>query len=217
MAAAFGRGMPGWPGRPAPGRPWVMPNGLLPPARGGRAPVPGAPGRGAIGASGRTPPAGPGLGAAGRGPVPRSCAARTAASCSALSCAARNSAAATSMSWALVGFVTGEGAAVFLAGAVLRGGVGLTALAALPSPPAGAGAGATGAEDSNDARNRLATGASTVLEADFTYSPISVSLASTTLLSTPSSFASSCTRGLPATALLIPRSTGSPYRPQLGT
>ena len=38
------------------------------------------------------------------------------------------------------------------------------------------------------------TGASTVDEADFTNSPSSWSLARTTLLSTPSSFASSCTR-----------------------
>src|SRR5690606_23875289 len=57
-------------------------------------------------------------------------------------------------------------------------------------------------------RSLRATGASTVLDADFTNSPISFSLASTILLSTPSSFASSCTRALPATALLTPRSPG---------
>jgi len=66
--------------------------------------------------------------------------------------------------------------------------------------------GADGAADvSMAARSRRATGASTVLDADFTYSPSSCSFASTALLSTPSSFASSCTRALPATALLTPR------------
>src|SRR5688572_23355353 len=57
----------------------------------------------------------------------------------------------------------------------------------------GAGMGAAGAAEPawNDARRRRATGASTVLDADFTYSPSSWSLARTVLLSTPSSFASS--------------------------
>ena len=44
---------------------------------------------------------------------------------------------------------------------------------------------------------------STVEDADLTYSPMSASLLRTCLLVTPSSFASSCTRALPATALLI--------------
>src|SRR4051794_39802020 len=78
------------------------------------------------------------------------------------------------------------------------------------------GAGAGGAEAaeadpppfSKLARSRRATGASTVLDADFTYSPSSCSFASTVLLSTPSSFASSCTRALPATTLLISRPGG---------
>jgi hypothetical protein len=52
-------------------------------------------------------------------------------------------------------------------------------------------------------RNRRATGASTVDDADFTNSPSSFSFARTSLLVTPSSFASSCTRALPATALLV--------------
>jgi hypothetical protein len=69
------------------------------------------------------------------------------------------------------------------------------------------GADAAGAEPASRApRNRRATGASTVLEADLTNSPISLSLARTVLLSTPSSFASSCTRALPGTALLTSRS-----------
>ncbi len=66
---------------------------------------------------------------------------------------------------------------------------------------------AAGAEPASRApRNRRATGASTVLDADLTNSPISLSLARTVLLSTPSSFASSCTRALPGTALLTSRS-----------
>jgi hypothetical protein len=48
-------------------------------------------------------------------------------------------------------------------------------------------------------RSRRATGASTVEDAVFTYSPISVSFASTSLLVSPSSFASAETRALPAT------------------
>jgi hypothetical protein len=51
----------------------------------------------------------------------------------------------------------------------------------------------------NDSRNRRATGASTVDDADFTNSPCSLSRARTSLLVTPSSLANSCTRALPAT------------------
>jgi hypothetical protein len=87
-----------------------------------------------------------------------------------------------------------------------------------------AGAGAAGADEVEDAgaaepasrapRSRRATGASTVLDADLTNSPISLSLARTVLLSTPSSFASSCTRALPGTALLTSRSCEQhPQRP----
>ena len=50
-------------------------------------------------------------------------------------------------------------------------------------------------------RSRRATGASTVEEADFTNSPRSCSLASTSLLVTPSSFASSWTRTFDTTLL----------------
>jgi hypothetical protein len=86
----------------------------------------------------------------------------------------------------------------------------LGALGAAPAglPPEGAdGADAAGAEPASRApRNRRATGASTVLDADLTNSPISLSLARTVLLSTPSSFASSCTRAFPGTALLTSRS-----------
>ena len=48
-------------------------------------------------------------------------------------------------------------------------------------------------------RSRRATGASTVDEADLTNSPCSLRRARTSLLVTPSSFANSCTRALPAT------------------
>lgn len=66
-------------------------------------------------------------------------------------------------------------------------------------------AGAFGA--AKDSRTRRATGASTVEDADFTNSPCSLSFASSSLLVTPSSFANSCTRALPATALLTERSS----------
>lgn len=60
-------------------------------------------------------------------------------------------------------------------------------------------------------RNLRATGASTVEEALLTNSPSSLSFASTSLLGRPSSFASSCTRALPATGLLVER-TGRAFR-----
>lgn len=61
----------------------------------------------------------------------------------------------------------------------------------------------------NDSRSRRATGASTVDDADFTNSPCSLSFASSSLLVTPSSLANSCTRALPATALLTERSSSA--------
>src|SRR5258705_5931468 len=173
-----------------------MPNGLLPPARGGRLPDggvavglgPAGPGRGASVTLVAGPAAGVGRGAAGRGADgPRCCAARTAASWSALSWAARASAAATSMSCALVGLVTGEGGAGTgaLRGADFLGGAG-RAPVVLPMLFSVTGAdGADGAEAGDPpsasmvARSRLATGASMVLDADLTNSPISFSLAST--------------------------------------
>ena len=76
-----------------------------------------------------------------------------------------------------------------------------------PAPGAAglAGALAAGASEPpdlpppNDSRNRRATGASTVDDADLTNSPCSFSRARTCLLVTPSSLANSCTRALPAT------------------
>jgi hypothetical protein len=74
-------------------------------------------------------------------------------------------------------------------------GLGRTAGAGALAPAAlGAdGAGAAGAAEpaSKAPRSRRATGASTVLDADLTNSPMSLSLARTVLLSTPSSLASS--------------------------
>ncbi len=67
------------------------------------------------------------------------------------------------------------------------------------------GAGASAVWDGKDSRSRRATGASTVDDADLTNSPCSLSRASSSLLVTPSSFANSCTRALPATALLTER------------
>ena len=58
--------------------------------------------------------------------------------------------------------------------------------------------------------SRRTTGASTVEEADLTNSPSSASLARTTLLSTPSSFASSWTRTLDTTLLSSAREVPGP-------
>ncbi len=199
----------------------MIPNGLLLalPERGpGR-----GPGRGA-GFAGRT---GAGVPGAGR-PAARCFAATCAASCSFLSCAARASAAATSMSWALAGFDSTTGA--LEAGAAFRGGPGTpgfgaalgTAVGFVPvdvSTGAAAGGAAViavgcGPATAMASRKRRATGASTVLDADLTNSPMSFNLASTVLLSTPSSLASSCTRALPGTALLTLRSCERhPQRP----
>lgn len=71
-----------------------------------------------------------------------------------------------------------------------------------------------GPPEGNESRSLRTTGASTVEEADFTYSPRSASFLSTSLLVTPSSFASSCTRALPATALLTAGAGGNPARPR---
>jgi hypothetical protein len=76
----------------------------------------------------------------------------------------------------------------FEAGAAGRGGAGVGLAPPLPGYAS---------------RSRRATGASTVDDADLTNSPCSLSLARTSLLVTPSSLASSCTRALPGTALLF--------------
>lgn len=90
-------------------------------------------------------------------------------------------------------------------------GLGADAPPEVPLPP-DAGAEAPPLAAGNDSRRRRATGASTVDDADFTNSPCSFKRASRSLLVTPSSFASSCTRALPATALLTERSSAAPTR-----
>lgn len=61
---------------------------------------------------------------------------------------------------------------------------------------------AAGAAAGKAVRSLRTTGASMVEDGDLTNSPMSVSFAMISLLVLPSSFASSCTRALPATALL---------------
>ncbi len=180
-----GRAPPGAPGRGAPGR---GAPGAAPPGAAGR----GAPGRGAVGcsagaagadaaaAAGRGSGRGPGAGAAGRA------GAAGAAATGAGAAGARGAGAAGA---------TGAGAGAAAAGAAgAAGRAGREGAAApfapLPEPP-------------KASRSRRATGASTVEDADFTNSPCSLSLASTVLLSTPNSLASSCTRALPGTGLLM--------------
>jgi hypothetical protein len=209
-----------------PGRP---PGAAGPPGRGGA----GVPGRGGTapgvgrGALGRVAGVSVGVGRPESPPRPlsvagcrRCLAALTAASCSAFSAAARASAAATSMSCALAGLIAGPpadgggvgtGLAVRFCGIAGRAGTAFaTAGVSIRGAAAWAAAGALccAGRATKTSRSRRATGASMVLDADLTNSPISLSLASTTLLSTPSSFASSCTRALPATALLTPRPHG---------
>jgi hypothetical protein len=87
------------------------------------------------------------------------------------------------MSWALVGFATGGGGAgtarfaATLVGSLGRdgafGGAGLAPAGPSTAGAAGDAAGATLPAASIVARSRRATGGSIVLDADFTYSPIS--------------------------------------------
>ncbi|MDQ1658296.1 MAG: hypothetical protein QOD41_3379 [Cryptosporangiaceae bacterium] len=184
----------------------MTPNGLLPGLGPGRGPA-GFTGAGAADAAGATG------GCAARSAA-AAWAAACAASCAAFSSAALASAALTSTFCALAMVLTecwgpGFGLGAGGPGRAATGGRGR------PGTADGLGAGrraAAGEGDAapsgppppgNDSRSRRATGASTVEDADFTNSPSSLSLAKTTLLSTPSSFASSCTRALPATGLLI--------------
>src|SRR5699024_8879579 len=90
----------------------------------------------------------------------------------------------------------GPGLAAGLPAAGLGAAAFLGAGAAGDFSPAGASA------PSKDSLSRRATGGSTVDDADLTNSPCSFSRARTSLLVTPSSFANSWTRALPATALL---------------
>ena len=81
-----------------------------------------------------------------------------------------------------------------------------------PPLPAGVATGA-GAATGNASFSLRTTGASIVEDALLTNSPNSLSLEMISLLDLPSSFASSCTRALPATALLTVRPGGRPARP----
>jgi hypothetical protein len=90
------------------------------------------------------------------------------------------------------------GAAGLAAGAFSGAAVVAAALAGEPFPSVLTFC-AAGFAPPNDSRNRRATGASTVEDADLTNSPCSLSRARTSLLVTPSSLANSCTRALPAT------------------
>jgi hypothetical protein len=152
-------------------------NGLLP-TRGVRAAGLGAPGAG----PGRGPGVAAGLGA---GPVCVDAAGGAAA-------AAAGGAAAGSAGAAGAAGAAGLGAAGF------AGAVGVAALAGDPLPSVLTFS-AAGFAPPNDSRSRRATGASTVEDADLTNSPCSLRRARTSLLVTPSSFANSCTRALPAT------------------
>ena len=122
------------------------------------------------------------------------------AGCATAGCTAAGSCTGGASAAASSGLGPGRGPGRTPAGAAFAAG-------AVASTFAVASTVATGAAG-NAPRRRRATGASTVDDADFTNSPCSFSLASTSLLVTPSSFASSCTRALPATALLTGRPGG---------
>jgi hypothetical protein len=184
----FGRGPPGPP----------EPAGRGPPGRAGWPP----PGRGPCGRGAAWPPTPNGLLAtrgpdgrgAGRGPgVGRGPDSSTGAG------AAGAEAAAGCGSGARAG--AGAGAAAAGAGAGAGDGAAAAGAADLVATLAGFAAGADEAAG-NASRSRRATGASTVDDALLTNSPSSLSFARTSLLGTPSSLASSCTRALPATGLL---------------
>lgn len=187
-----GRGVPG---RGAPGRGCgrgigrstgcCVENGLLP-TRGVRGAGLGAgPGRGpGVGPGRDGAGAGAGAGAAGGGVGVAAAGCGGAAGCGAAGLGA-------------AGFAGAGGAGVGAAAAAVAGVAEVAGAAVAPLPALFAGAGADLLP--NFSRNRRATGASTVDEADLTNSPCSLSVASSSLLVTPSSFANSCTRALPAT------------------
>lgn len=197
--------------------------GVAPPGR-------GAPGRGGIPAGGgRTPGAGratgrstgwaeenglfptrggrgpPGLGAAGPGRGLASATGPAGAGATSTGAGGVTTAAgATATGAGAAGFATGgaAGAAAALAGAGFFSGAFSGALSGGFAPP-------------KASRSRRATGASTVDDADLTNSPCSLSRARTSLLVTPSSFANSCTRALPATSSPSLEATAV-GRPRLG-
>jgi hypothetical protein len=191
----LGRGAPGTDGA---GRPMPVPGpelkGLLP-------------GRGPVGRPMPVPaPNGllPGRGPAGRGPAGRGPASPGAAD-SAAGAAGAAGGAGEAAGGGAAGGVGGVGAGSAAAGAAAIGASASAAGAAFFAAGLAAGffAGASPPDDGGGmaSRSRRATGASTVDEADLTNSPSSASLASTSLLLTPNSLASSWTRTFDTTLL----------------
>ena len=168
----LGRGAPGTAGALGAGRPMPVepPNGLLPGRGAAGRPMPVEPPKGLL----------PGRGPAGRGAsgLGAGAAACTGAASGAAVTATAGAAAAAGSSClgSTTGAATGAGTAAGLAAGFFAAGF--------------AGAAAAGMAS----LSLRATGGSTVDDADFTNSPNSASLASTSLLVTPSSFASSWTR-----------------------
>lgn len=180
--------------------PWLGANGLLP----GR----GAPGRAPGRAPGTAEPAG--FGAAGASGASGAAAAAGASAAAAAGASAAGT--ATGAAGASTGAAGASGASTGAAAFGPGRGPGR-----LPAGALGADGAAAGADPSEDGEaapadlssspncflKRIATGGSTVDDADFTNSPISFSFSRTNLLSTPNSLASSWTRGL-ATGCLTP-------------
>lgn len=222
MLPGDGRGPP--PGRGAPGRGCgrgigrstgcCEEKGLLP-TRGARGAGFGAPdagpgrGPGVAPGVGRGPGVAPGAGAAGALGAAAAGALGAAGGCGAAGLGAEGRAGVTGAASAAGAWGSTTGAA----GAAGLAGDGLAAAAGLGAGAPGLGAAGAAALPCgrglssgflppallpNDSRNRRATGASTVEDADLTNSPCSLSLAKSSLLVTPSSFANSCTRALPA-------------------
>ena len=213
---------PGTPGRAGCGRtagaPEPTPKGLLP-TRGVRGPGLGACGRGGTtaGASptslgggtctGRTGAAdgelnGSRVGALGASGATEGAAAAGACGAAACSAGATEVTEVTEAAPLVAGAVpscavtTAPLSGAPLSAAVVAGRAAVLRRAGAEAAPA--------ASAGNASRSLRATGASTVEDGDFTNSPMSLSFSSTCLLVTPSSFASSCTRALPATALPVP-------------
>lgn len=212
MLPGDGRGPP--PGRGAPGRGCgrgmgrstgcCEENGLLP-TRGARGAGFGAPeagpGRGP-GVAGRGPGVASGAGAAGSLGATAAGSLGAAGACGAAGLGAAGRAGATGAASAAgaCGSTAGAAGAAGFAGAGLAGapGLGAAGAAALPCGRGWSSGFLPPALLPKDSRNRRATGASTVEDADLTNSPCSLSLPKSSLLVTPSSFANSCTRALPA-------------------
>jgi len=176
----------------------LTPNGLLPgrgPGRAaGRAGIPGESRSGAEGASGDARGAVSAAGALAAGAVSATGGAGAGVGVATLGTAAGVASASGG------GLTRWAGEAAALAAAFFVG------RAAFFAPSASTGCGGKAS------LSLRATGASTVDDADFTNSPSSLSLVMTSLLGTPSSFASSCTRALPATGLLIRSRAAGPLQ-----